>query len=170
MPYRTSFNSGLGMQAFSLAAVDNVRSHPIGTIIRGFDDVLNVEGDFIYFPGVANLVAGDVVAYDMLPSGAFVTRITTAFNNSGHPVAVALTAIPLGSFGWYQIGGVAVVNVTAASAVGRMFLTATAGQVNSAAVAGSQVIGARLSTAIGTPAAGQAYVTLTRPSVQTQIT
>ena len=163
--------SGLGMQAFSLAAVDTVRNEPIGTVCRGFEDVLNVEGEFIYLPGAAGVVAGDVVAYDLLPRGAFVTRATNAaFVNSAQPLAVALTAIPAGSFGWYQISGVATVNVTAASAAGRMFLTATAGQVNSAALAGSAVLGARLSTAIGVPGVGQSYATITRPSVQSQIT
>jgi hypothetical protein len=41
------------------------------------------------------------------------------------------------------------------SAAGAMFATATAGSVNSAADAGDQILNARLSTAVGTPAAGQ---------------
>jgi hypothetical protein len=170
MTSKTASNAALGVPGFVLAAVDVTPKVPVGTIAKAYDDTLG-EAEFIYLPGAANVAAGDLVVYDLLPSGPSVTRTTVAAQaNSGQPVAVALTAIGAGSYGWYQISGVAIVNVTAASAAGKMMLTATAGSANSAATAGSQVLGARLSSAIGTPAAGQAYATLNRPSVQTQIT
>jgi hypothetical protein len=169
--YKTAANAALGVPTFNLASVDVVAKVAVGTIVKATDDVNLGDAEFIYLPGVANTVGGDLVTYDLLPGAPFVTRATAAaFANSGQSVAVALVAIPAGSFGWYQISGVAIVNVTAASAAGKLFLTATAGQANSAATAGAQVLGARLSTAIGTPAAGQAYATLNRPSVQSQIT
>jgi hypothetical protein len=170
MTFKTASNTALGITAFVLAAVDVTPKVPVGTIAKAFDDTLG-EAEFIYLPGAANVAAGDTVVYDLLPAGQTVTRVTSGANaNSGQPVAVALVAIGAGSYGWYQISGVAIVNVTAASAAGKAMLTATAGSLNSAAVAGAQIIGARLSSAIGTPAAGQAYATLNRPSVQTQIT
>ncbi len=111
------------------------------------------------------------MVYDLLPSGPTTARaVETTFANSGRPVAVAMAATVAGMFGWYQISGIAAVNATAASAAGAMNLTATAGSVNSAANAGDQVVGARLSSAVGTPAAGKAYATLNRPCMQTQIT
>lgn len=170
MTFKTASNAALGISAFVLAAVDVVAKVPVGTITKAYDDTLG-EAEFIYLPGVANTVAGDTIVYDLLPGGQAITRATAAAQvNSGQPVAVALVAVPAGSFGWFQISGVAVVNVTAASAAGKAFLTATASQLNSAATAGCQVLGARLSSAIGTPAAGQAYATINRPYVQGQIT
>jgi hypothetical protein len=170
MTFKTANNAALGITAFILAAVDVTAKVPVGTIAKAFDDTLG-EAEFIYLPGVAGVVAGDTIVYDLLPGGQSVTRTTSgAQANSGQPAAIALVAVPAGSYGWFQISGVAVVNVTAASAAGKAFLTATAGSLNSAAVAGSQLLGVRLSSAIGTPAAGQAYATLNRPAVQSQIT
>lgn len=170
MTFKTAANAALGVALFTLTAVDITAKVPVGTIAKAYDDALG-EAEFIYLPGVANTVGGDMIVYDLLPGGQAITRTTSAAQaNTGQPAAVALVAVPAGSFGWFQISGVAIVNVTAAAAAGRAFLTATAGQLNSAAVAGSQVLGARLSSAIGTPAAGQAYATLNRPYVQGQIT
>lgn len=170
MTFKTASNAALGITAFVLAAVDVVAKVPVGTIAKAYDDALG-EAEFIYLPGVANTVGGDTIVYDLLPGGQATTRTTAAGQvNSGQPAAVALVAVPAGSFGWYQISGVAVVNVTAGAAAGKAFLTATAGQLNSAATAGCQLLGVRLSSAIGTPAAGQAYATLNRPCVQSQIT
>lgn len=171
MGIRTSYNSGLGVPVVGVLDTDLVAKYPVGTIIKGYDDVLNQECEYIYLPGVANTVAGDVVVYDLLPSGPTTARaVETTFANSGRPVAVALAAVVAGMYGWYQITGIATVNATAAAAAGAMNLTATAGSVNSAANAGDQVLGARLSSAVGTPAAGKAYATLNRPCMQSQIT
>jgi hypothetical protein len=170
MTFKTGANAALGVAAFILAAVDVTPKVPVGTIAKAYDDTLG-EAEFIYLPGVANTAAGDGIVYDLLPGGQAITRSLAATHvNSGQPFAVALVAVPAGSYGWFQISGVAIVNVTAASAAGKAFLTATAGNLNSAAVAGVQVLGARLSSAIGTPAANQAYLTLNRPFVQGQIT
>lgn len=170
MAFKTSYNAGLGQPSIDVNSVDIVQKVALGTIIKGFDDTLG-EAEFIYLPGAANIVAGDVVVYDLLPGGASVTRSLAATHvNTGQPAAVALAAVVALQFGWFQISGVAVVNATAASAAGKAFLTATASSLNSAAVAGVQVLGARLSSAVGTPAAGKAYATLNRPFVQGQIT
>jgi len=172
MPFKTSYNAGLGQPPINLLGVDTAPKYgvAIGTILKGFDDLLG-EAEFIYLPGAANVIAGDHVVYDLLPGAVSVSRSSVAANaNTGWPSAVAVAAVPAGSFGWYQISGVAVVNVAAGSAAGRAFLTATAGQLSNSPQAGSQLLGARLSTAIGTPAAGQSYMTITRPSVQGQIT
>ena len=67
--------------------------------------------------------------------------------------------------GWYQIAGSAVITAGTVAANGNVYVTATAGSVDDAVVAGDKVDGARFKTADGTPAAGQAIVQLDRPSL-----
>lgn len=170
MAFKTSYNAALGQPNFTLAAVDTVKAVAVGTIVKGYDDTLG-EAEFIYLPGLAATVAGDMVAYDLNPAGPVTTRSLAATHaNQGTPLAVAVAAVLLGQYGWYQISGVAAVNAIAATAAGRAFVSATAGQLTSVAAAGAQIIGARISTAVGTPAAGQVYLTLNRPATQSQIT
>lgn len=170
MPFKTSYNAPLGQPAFDLKGVDTVARMAIGSVMKVYDDLLG-EAEFIYLPGVAGTLAGDHVVYDLLPGAPTSTRSTAAGQaNSGSVSAVAQAAIGAGQFGWYQISGVAIVNVVAGTVAGRAFLSATAGQLTSTAAAGAQLIGSRISSAVGVPAAGQAYVTLNRPAVQGQIT
>lgn len=171
MAFRTSYNSALGMAlALVVGEPDTENTIGIGTIIKAYDPLLG-EGEFIYLPGVADTVAGDMVTYDLNPAGPVTARAGTGDANSGAPVAFASAAIGAGQFGWYQIGGVAVANVAAGFAAGgSVFATANAGIVDDAAVAGAQVLGAIGSSAIGTPAAGKAYLTISRPFLQGQIT
>ncbi len=170
MPFKTSYNAGLGIPRLDLQDTDLTPKFAIGAVVKGVDDTLG-EAEFIYLPGAANTVIDDAVVYDLAPGAQATTRLANnAQNNTGRPVAVAKGACLAGMYGWYQISGVCIVNATAASAAGAMFTTATAGSVNSAADAGDQILGARLSTAVGTPAAGKAYATLNRPCMQGQIT
>lgn len=169
MAFRTSYNAALGQPSIALAGVDTVARVAVGTVLKGFDDLLG-EGEFIYLPGVANTIGGDVVAYDLNPAGVTTTRVTAAGQpNGGQAVAVAVAAVPAGSFGWYQISGAGIANTIAATVAGRAFLSATAGQLTSTAANGVQVNGMRISSAVGTPAVGQSYVTLNRPNIQGQI-
>ena len=168
---KISYGGALGQQSFNVLDVDVVRKVAIGTTIRGYSDTFG-EGTFIYLPGAAGVVAGDLVAYDMLPSNPTVTRLIAGagVNNSGRPVAVALTAIPAGQFGWYQIRGVAVVNAIVGTAVGNLFASGTTGSATSVAAAGAQILGARISSAVGTPSAGRSFITINTPCMQSQIT
>lgn len=169
MTFKTSYNAALGVPSLTLAGVDTTAKMVVGTVVKGFDD-LQGEADFIYLPGVAGTLAGDVVTFDLMPGGQLTVRATTASANTGRSIAVALTAVSAGSFGWYQITGAAIVNAVAGTVAGGMYLSATAGSVTSTAAAGVQVGGARINSALGVPAAGQVYATLNRPAVQTQIT
>lgn len=170
MPFKTSYNSALGVPTINLAGVSTVALLAVGTVVKGFDDVQG-EGEFMYLPGVASLAEGDFVAVDLNPGGPAVVRSLAATHaNSGQVIACAMAAIPAASYGFYQISGVAIGNVIAATAAGRGFVSATAGQLTSVAAAGAQMLGGRISTAVGTPAAGKAYVTMNRPFVQGQIT
>lgn len=170
MVFKTSYNAGLGQPNFSLSAVDVIKAVAVGTIVKGFDDLLG-EAEFIYLPGVAATVAGDAVLYDLNPAGPTTTRHSNATgSNSGRPVAFAVVPVLAGQYGWYQISGCAIVNVIGGTVAGVMMGSATVGSVGNTADAGDQILGARISTAVGTPAAGQAYATLNRPFVQGQIT
>jgi hypothetical protein len=81
-----------------------------------------------------------------------------------------LNAVGAGQYGWYQIGGLAIVSAVAGTVAGVCMATATAGSVGNTADAGDQILGARISSAVGTPAANKSYATINRPYVQGQIT
>jgi hypothetical protein len=152
-------------------AIDASPVTPIGNIVTAYDDTLGF-GEFIYLPGVASLAIGDVVGYDLNPAGPTVVRSSNAnSNNTGRALAVAINTVLAGQYGWFQISGAAIVNVVAGTAAGNpAFVSATTASLQSTAIAGAQILGARINTAVGTPAAGKAYVTLARPCMQTQIT
>jgi hypothetical protein len=134
------------------------------------DDTLQ-SAEFVYMPGVNGLLAGDVVVLDLTPGAQQVIRHTSVtYKNSGRPLAVAIGAPQAGQYGWFQISGVAIANVVAGTAVGAAYGSATAGALSSTAAAGDQILSARILTAIGTPAAGQSYVQINGPCVQSQIT
>lgn len=171
MVFRTGSNAALGLQAFNLTDVDTVAKVPVGTVTRAFDPAINQEGEFIYLPGVANVVAGDAVVYDLNPAGPSITRLVeNTFANSGRPVAWAVVAVVAGQYGWFQIGGTVTANAVAGTVAGNVMAHATTGSIANTANAGDQITGARVSTAVGTPAAGKSYLTVNRPTLQTQIT
>lgn len=170
MPFRTSYNAALGQQSFNLFDVDNVQKVALGTVCKGFDPLLG-EGEFIYLNGVAGCVAGDVVVYDLNPAGVTVARgVSNTFANSGRPVAFAVVPVLAGQFGWYQINGCTIANAIVGTVAGVAMLNAATGSIANTADAGDQLLGARISSAVGTPAAGKVFVTLNRPNIQSQIT
>jgi hypothetical protein len=168
--FKTSNNAALGVKTFDPTQVDAAPTMAVGTIVKGFDDTLG-EAEFIYLPGVANCAIGDLIVYDLRPGVQAITRTLSGTHlNSGRPVAVAIQPVGVTQYGFFQISGAAVQKVTAGSAVGKLFLTTTAGQCSGTAIAGCQVLGATISAAEGTPAANFSYTTLNRPYIQGQIT
>lgn len=116
-------------------------------------------GKFIYLPGVASTAAADWVSYDLY-DGATTRLVANARGNIG----VAMSACVAGEYGWYQIEGAAVAEVLASFAAGAIcYATATAGHIDDAEVEGDKIDGAISTTAIDTPATGQAVVLLNRP-------
>jgi hypothetical protein len=70
------------------------------------------------------------------------------------------------TFGWLQIKGLAEIQVNGAVVAGStVYVTATAGKVDDAVVAGDIVYGANFATADGTPVANWARVSLAEPYV-----
>ena len=169
MAWKSGVNGPLGFPV--PGTIDDTAKVPVGTIAK-FNDPTLGEGEFIYLPGVASVAFGDCVVYDLVPGAQAIVRTLSGTHlNFGRACAFATAAIVAGKFGWFQIGGVAVASVLAGFAAGaKVFLTTTAGNVDDAAVAGCQVLGAVSSSAIGTPVANKAYITLSRPFVQGQIT
>lgn len=169
MAWKSGANAPLGYP--SPGTVDDTALVQVGTIASFYDDIQGV-GEFIYLPGVASTVLGDAVDYDLAPGGQATVRHSNATaTNKGWSVAFATAAIVAGKFGWYQIAGVAIASVAAGfAAASSVFGTGTAGVVDDAADAGDQILNARGSSAIGTPLANKAYLTINRPFTQGQIT
>lgn len=145
--------------ASEIGSVDTAKRHPLGTRARGNDPTYG-QGEFIYLKGVASTAAGNAVIYD---NNAGTTTRTVA--GSRGPVAIALAATVANTYGWYQIGGTAVVTAGTVAAGGNVYVTATGGSLDDAVVAGDKIDGARFKTADGTPAAGQAVVELAFPAL-----
>src|SRR5205085_262824 len=97
----------IGMQRID--QTDTTQNHPLGTTVRGVDSV-NGEGEFIYLLGVASTVVGSLVKWN---ATTFQTALVANTANQAVPVAVAMSANVAGQYGWYQIGGNAVLKKTA---------------------------------------------------------
>lgn len=167
MAWKSGANSPLGMPV--PGNVDATELVKVGTIGTFFDETQG-EGKFIYLPGVASTAAGDAVEYDMIPGTVTTIRHTNATApGSGRQIAIATAAIIAATYGWYQIQGVAIVNVAAGMAAGLLFSTATAGVLDDGQDNGDQILNARCLTAVGTPAATKSYCQITYPFVQGQI-
>lgn len=161
-----STNGQLGIGALTNA--DTAAICALGTIVTGFDDVSNTMGEYVYVQYAAITTEGQIAMYDATNKAALASSTNQA--NDGVPVGFACGAYAADEYGWLQIGGKTKAKAGTVAAGGKVMLTATAGTVDDAAVAGSQVLGAEFDTADGTPAAGFAYITCNRPTVQSQIT
>ena len=96
-------------------------------VCRAFDPTYG-EGEFILLVGVANTVVGSLVTYN---ATTYQTTLSANTANQATPVAVAMSACTAGLFGWYQIGGLAVIKKTAVTVNPQVavFQSATAGRI-----------------------------------------
>ena len=139
-----------------IATTSATQQHELGQRVQAFDPTYGI-GEFVYLKGVASTAVGDVVVYDEKAN-----TTTRAVAGSRGPAAVAMSANVANQYGWYQIFGAAVVNVLAGFlADANCYLTATAGSVDDAVVAGDKIDGMRSKTAISS---GQATCQLAYPS------
>lgn len=102
-----SIHSRAGCQA--IADTSTTQKHPLGTKVEAVDPVYG-EGEFIYLQGIGSTVVGSIVNYD----AAYVTALHTSALDKPRPLAVAMSANVASQYGWYQIGGQAVVSKSAA--------------------------------------------------------
>jgi hypothetical protein len=139
----------------------------LGQVVRAFDPTYG-EGEFIMLVGVASTVIGSLVTYN---TTTYQTTLSPNTANLAQPVAVAMSANLAASFGWYQIGGLAVVKKTAVKTLTNvpMFLSATAGRIMATAASGKQILGARSANlATVTATTSTVIVSINRPHAQGQ--
>lgn len=130
---------------------------PLGTRVKAYDPTYG-EGEFIYLKGLASTAIGETVIFDQ-----YANTTTRAVAGSRGPAAIAMSANVANQYGWYQISGSAVVKAATVAANARPYVTATAGTIDDAVVAGDAIDGARFKTADGTPSAGFAILQFDRP-------
>jgi hypothetical protein len=118
-------------------------------------------GQFIYLKGLDATAVGSVVTFN---SSSFQTALAVA--NAKGQIAFAMSACVTGEYGWYQIYGKCVAKVAALFASGNVpYLTATPGTIDDAVVAGDAITGSVSVSAIATPAAGLALISVSYPTV-----
>jgi len=116
------------------------QQHTLGVIVQAKDIGTTAygTGEFQYVKGVASCAAKDWVG---IPSDNF--TLVRAVANGNYPVGVAMAALTASYYGWAQISGKAIANcLTSFADNGYVFLTATAGSVDDASVAGDWISGA----------------------------
>jgi len=137
----------------------------LGMVCRAFDPTYG-EGEFILLVGVASTVVGSLVSYN---ATTYQTALSANTANQATPVAVAMSACTAGLFGWYQIGGLAVVKKTAVAVNAQVavYQSATTGRIMPTAASGKQLLGARsanLATIAST--VSTVVVSINRPHLQ----
>ena len=134
-----------------LSDVDTTQRNMLGASVED-----ETGGVYVYLQGVASTVAGDWVIYN---SATFLTtRLVTAI--LAGPIAVAMAALLLNNFGWYQIGGIVLsANIASdAAANGKpLYASATPGRATTTAAAGTAIFGASGQGAAATNV-GNAYL------------
>ena len=137
---------------------------PLGTRIKAIDNASTSygEGEFIYLLGVASAVVGSVALIDQ---DDFSSSLAVA-NDVGY-LAVAMSINVAAQYGWYQVKGKAVIKgLTGLADNASLFLTATAGSLDDAVVAGDRVKGyAKTASALDTPSTGLAEADICDPFV-----
>jgi hypothetical protein len=156
-----------------------------GLEIRGYDQFLG-GGTFIFGRAAGTLAAGAVCELGTTVSATNRFDVTmTAWAgtvNSGKPLAVTLTALTVGQYGWFQVEGNAIATTAGAPAAGNSAYFSAAGSIQPTLVASKQALNAVYVSAaaaqIGpvggsgstTLSATQAVVLLNRPVAQSNIT
>jgi hypothetical protein len=150
--------------------------------VEGYDPNLG-GGEFRYMRYSGTIIAGAIVEATPSISGGVIIQNATAWAgtaNTGRTLAVALVSGTVGQFGWFQVQGNAVVNVSGAPAAGNPVYWQAAGVVSPTGVAGKQVLNAVFATAVSqtlgqgnsavTLSGTMAIATIDRPSAQGAIT
>lgn len=148
----------IGLQA--VTEISTTQQFPLGTTAR-FRHETYGEGEFMYVKGVASAVLGSVV---LINPDDYSTSLAVA-NDKGN-LGVLMGALVASTYGWAQIKGKGAAKVLASFADnGDCYLTATAGSVDDADVAGDFIRGMKGASAIDTPSTGLAEMELFYPQV-----
>jgi hypothetical protein len=157
----------------SIASASSTKNVPLGTIVKAYDSTYG-EGEFIYLNGGASITSvGVVVQWTGNASVPSTFTTTKASSTSGigantQLLAVSMVACVAGTYGWFQIAGLATVRKIASiisanrSALG---LKTTLGRVGRGSASGKQVLGMRNSGISVAAATSTLLVFLDRPHV-----
>lgn len=151
-----------------------------GIEIDAVDSVLG-GGTFVFVQAAGTIAAGAVVEMTQtsVNAGARYDVSAQAWAggaNSGKPLGVALAAMTAGQWGWIQVQGLAVTNVSGAPAAGGQAYWQASGVISPTAVASKAVLNAQFASAVsatvGTVALSgtQVLVLLNSPCAQGPIT
>jgi hypothetical protein len=177
-------NDTLGPGPLALTGTTKGRFEYPGIVLKGVDPVLG-GGEFMFVQFGATVTAGAVceLSITSVNSGARmdITAIPWAgAANGAKPLAVALTGGASGTWGYVQVGGISVANVSGTVAAGDKQSWQASGVISSTIVAGKCVLNALAASANGatygsgsgavTLASTQALITLNRPHGQGPIT
>ncbi len=155
----------LGIQPISTTSA--TPNHDLGTIVRARDQIYG-EGEFIYLLGCAGTAIGSVVIWEGQAVGVptYQTALAPATLYLAQPLAVAMSANVSAQYGWYQLGGQAVVKTNGTLAANVAVYLAGTGQLTSTPSLGLEVEDATSISASGTPSSGLAIVEIDRPFAQ----
>lgn len=121
-----------------ITGLETSARHSLGRIVVANDPTYG-SGEFIYLKGVASCALGSWVTYNR-DDGS--TTLLAA--NAIGPVAIAMSACTASYYGWFQISGKAIgACLTAYADNAKVWITATAGSVDDASVAGDLVVNAK---------------------------
>lgn len=146
-----------------IADTSSTQQHDLGTIIQCVDRGSNANGvgEFMYVKGVTNGAVGSWVGVN---ADDYTTTLAVA--NGIYPlIGIMMSALSAATlYGWIQITGKAVGKaLTSFADNGDVYLTATAGSVDDADVAGDFVSNAKGASALDAPATGMAEFEISRP-------
>lgn len=152
--------SGNYLLAQNIDETSTTQKETLGTRVQAKHSTYGV-GEFVYLAGAASTVVGSVVTFNQDDHST-----TLAAANAVGPVATAMSANVASQYGWYQVFGKGVAKVLASFADNAdCYLTATAGSIDDADVAGDYIRGMKGASAIDTPSTGLAEVEMWYPQV-----
>lgn len=140
----------------AIDATSTTQNYALGTRILARDAVLG-EAEFIYCKGVASTAVGDMV---VIENDFTTARDATPKGFCG----VAMSACVADNYGWYCIKGRVLVTIAADYTAGPVYMSATAGTVQSTIIVGSHVIGASGATALNAGGSAIAGTSDTTPA------
>lgn len=171
---------GPGPLKLSGSAIAYGRYNQPGIELRGIDPVLG-GGTFLFVQAAGTIAANGVVELSQtnVSSGTRYDVSALAWAgavNTGKPLGVAMAAMTVGQWGWVQIQGIAIANVSGAPAAGNPASWQASGVISPTIVASKSMLNAQFVSAVSatvgsvTLTASQALVLLNRPFAQGPIT
>jgi hypothetical protein len=175
--------AGPGPQAFAGTNAGTYgRLNSPGMELRGVDPNLGA-GTFVFAKAAAGVTATQVCELTQaVTSGRYDVSAQpwAGAANTGKPLAVALTTLTAGQWGWFQVQGLAIATVSGAPAAGGVAYWQASGAVSPTPVASKAVLNAQFASAVSQTigsgnsavalSATQALLLLNRPCAQGPIT